>query len=591
MKLKKGIACVLAGVLVLAGVFQGTPAQAAKKVAISKKSAVLYKGKTLKLKVKNTKKKVKWSSSNKKVATVSSKGLVKAKKKGKATITAKVGKKKYKCKITVKEKKKAKPTKKPKATPTKKPLTSAVPSNSIAPSPSNSGGTNDDGENSGNTKSPSPSDGNGGSVGVTSPSPSNGSGGSLGTSSPKPSDGNGGNVGTPSPKPSTGSGGTGDKETPTPSAGSSETGDKNTPTPSAGSGGAGDENTPTPSAGSGGTGDKVTPTPSAGSGGTGDENTPSPSPTAGTSGGGDSEIQGPELEPSTMLENLSIGMLKTDVTAKYGNPVKTGKSPHGFDTYTYYNNSYNYFLMVSFERDSVISFFGMGKDVTYKTAFAKGATASDLENDMWYPYSWFKATDTSKANLGNATYQSTFEGVNILAFTDFFADKKVFAIQAFSTEYSPDDLSKPSSKFNLNYEDGIVADMEKEIFCMVNVYRVMHDCAIFEQNSKMDSVAKEESESMEAGGNKDVEIREPDTIFNAMFSKGIDPMKWAESTFYGSVDSVGFFASAIFMKESQDDFIKIVSDGQKYELIGVGCACSGSGSSSKTYMTLDFALE
>ncbi len=79
-------------------------AKKTKKIALSKKSATLKKGKTLKLKLKNAKaSKVKWTSSNKKVAAVSKKGVVKAKKKGKATITAKYKGKKYTCKITVKK--------------------------------------------------------------------------------------------------------------------------------------------------------------------------------------------------------------------------------------------------------------------------------------------------------------------------------------------------------------------------------------------------------------------------------------------------------------------------------------------------------
>ncbi len=49
-----------------------------------------------------SKEKVKYSSSNKKVASVSSKGVIKAKKKGKATITVKSGKKTYRIKVTVK---------------------------------------------------------------------------------------------------------------------------------------------------------------------------------------------------------------------------------------------------------------------------------------------------------------------------------------------------------------------------------------------------------------------------------------------------------------------------------------------------------
>lgn len=74
---------------------------AKKKVYLSKTSVTLYVGQSKTLKVKNTKKAVKWSSSKKKVATVSGKGRIVAKKKGTTTITAKVGKKKYKCKVVV----------------------------------------------------------------------------------------------------------------------------------------------------------------------------------------------------------------------------------------------------------------------------------------------------------------------------------------------------------------------------------------------------------------------------------------------------------------------------------------------------------
>ena len=69
---------------------------------LNKKTASVTVGKTVQLTVKNTKSKVKWSTSNKKIATVTSKGLVKGKKVGTATVTAKVGKKSLKCKVTVK---------------------------------------------------------------------------------------------------------------------------------------------------------------------------------------------------------------------------------------------------------------------------------------------------------------------------------------------------------------------------------------------------------------------------------------------------------------------------------------------------------
>ncbi|MBD5135440.1 MAG: flavodoxin [Lachnospiraceae bacterium] len=53
------------------------------------------------LSVSNNKKKVQWTSSKKSVATVSSKGKIKAKKAGKTIITAKIGNKKLKCNVIV----------------------------------------------------------------------------------------------------------------------------------------------------------------------------------------------------------------------------------------------------------------------------------------------------------------------------------------------------------------------------------------------------------------------------------------------------------------------------------------------------------
>lgn len=76
----------------------------AASVKLNKKTVYLAKGKTVKLKVKGTKAKVKWSSSNKKIATVSKSGKVKGKKIGKCTITAKVKGKKLKCKVIVESK-------------------------------------------------------------------------------------------------------------------------------------------------------------------------------------------------------------------------------------------------------------------------------------------------------------------------------------------------------------------------------------------------------------------------------------------------------------------------------------------------------
>ncbi|SDM21015.1 Host cell surface-exposed lipoprotein [Kandleria vitulina] len=80
------------------------PNQVVNVEAKTSMKRTIYVGQTLKLYVIGVKKKkVKWKSTNKKVAKVSKKGKVKGLRPGKATIIAKVGKRSLKCKLTVKK--------------------------------------------------------------------------------------------------------------------------------------------------------------------------------------------------------------------------------------------------------------------------------------------------------------------------------------------------------------------------------------------------------------------------------------------------------------------------------------------------------
>ena len=78
MKRFKKASIILLVCMLLSVIAMPVSASAAK---LNKKSVSLNVGKTYTLKAKGTKGKITWTSSNKSVATVSSKGVVKAKKK------------------------------------------------------------------------------------------------------------------------------------------------------------------------------------------------------------------------------------------------------------------------------------------------------------------------------------------------------------------------------------------------------------------------------------------------------------------------------------------------------------------------------
>lgn len=72
--MKKKFLCIALSAMML---LPTIPVSAKSKVSINKTSIALVKTKTYNLKLKNNKQKIKWTSSNKKIATVSKKVLLK----------------------------------------------------------------------------------------------------------------------------------------------------------------------------------------------------------------------------------------------------------------------------------------------------------------------------------------------------------------------------------------------------------------------------------------------------------------------------------------------------------------------------------
>lgn len=105
--IKKSISFTIIGCLALSSVSFG----AASKPKLTKTSKSTKEGSTFSLKVSNANKKIRWSSNKKNIVKITrtygafnQNAQFKALKSGSATIIAKLGKKSFKCKVTVKKK-------------------------------------------------------------------------------------------------------------------------------------------------------------------------------------------------------------------------------------------------------------------------------------------------------------------------------------------------------------------------------------------------------------------------------------------------------------------------------------------------------
>lgn len=591
---------VLAGALVITSVFvPGQQTDAKAKVKLNKKKLVLTVGKKAKLKVKGTKKKVKWSSSKKKIATVTKKGVVKAKKKGTAKIVAKIGKKKYTCKVVVKAKKKAKVTSKPKAVtkvtakpgtiPTKNPQVSDNPSQTTQPSEEGDPTTakiilNDNVATTWNAyhrplKDVTVTEGATIRIGYTdifdgSLYYTNTYGREMSLDELKSHEGEEFGQGFWKNHPrndqsftlQTGTVNTiyvrlvdnmtetvyylnSDKiivqgaaqKTPEPSASAVPSA---TPT-------SGTTSTPTPAPTSGTTG---TPTPAPTNAPTGTptsapSKTPSVTPTAAPSSSG----------LTVGNRQLSVGMTKTAfnnaLASKSTDVKREEKSPQGFDVIAFrengnnsslsgnqYDQKYSTYILAYLQDNEVIGITAIAPGMSYAGEVSYGTPASTLASNGWASVDWYLAGSAAGA------YTKTIKGTEVIAFVDALGSNQVYCIQAFSDSFLVDDMTKVSeTTLQLKYPAEVQTAMATESGELLNAYLVNQGQSAFRINTKLSAAAKSYSSEIVSAGIIDASdaSRSSSDIRSSIRAAGIAPGAWGERVLIGNMDAIGFANSMI----------------------------------------------
>lgn len=595
---KKWMSLVLAGALVITSVFvPGQQTDAKAKVKLNKKKLVLTVGKKAKLKVKGTKKKVKWSSSKKKIATVTKKGVVKAKKKGTAKIVAKIGKKKYTCKVVVKAKKKAKVTSKPKAVakvtakpkatakvtanpgtlPSKNPQVSDNPSQTTQPSEEGDPTTakiilNDNVATTWNAYHRPLKD-----VTVTEAATirigytdifdgslyyTNTYGREMSLDELKSHEGEEFGQGFWKNHPrndqsftlQTGTVNTiyvrlVDNMTETVYYLNSDKiivqgAAQKTPEPSAS---AAPSATPT-------SGTTSTPTPAPTNAPTGTptsapSKTPSVTPTAAPSSSG----------LTVGNRQLSVGMTKTAfnnaLASKSTDLKREEKSPQGFDVIAFrengnnsslsgnqYDQKYSTYILAYLSDDEVIGITAIAPGMSYAGEVSYGTPASTLASNGWTSVDWYLAGSAAGA------YTKTIKGTEVIAFVDALGSNQVYCIQAFSDSYLVDDMTKVSeTTLELNYPAEVQNAMATESGELLNAYLVNQGQSAFRINTKLSAAAKSYSSEIVSAGIIDASdaSRSSSDIRSSIRAAGIAPGAWGERVLIGNMDAIGFANSMI----------------------------------------------
>ena len=588
-------------------------AAAKKKVKLNKTKVVLKVGKKTTLKLKNNKKKVKWSSNKKKVATVTKKGVVKAKKKAK---------------VTSKPKAVTKVTAKPGTIPSKNPQVSDNPSQTTQPSEEGDPTTakiilNDNVATTWNAYHRPLKD-----VTVTEAATirigyrdifdgslyyTNTYGREMSLDELKSHEGEEFGQGFWKNHPrndqsftlQTGTVNTiyvrlvdnmtetvyylnSDKiivqgaaqKTPEPSASAAPSATPTsgvtsapTATPTSGT-----TSTPTPAPTSGTTG---TPTPAPTNVPTGTptavpSKTPSVTPTAAPSSSG----------LTVGNRQLSVGMTKTAfnnaLASKSTDVKREEKSPQGFDVIAFrengnnsslsgnqYDQKYSTYILAYLQDNEVIGITAIAPGMSYAGEVSYGTPASTLASNGWTSVDWYLAGSAAGA------YTKTIKGTEVIAFVDALGSNQVYCIQAFSDSFLVDDMTKVSeTTLQLKYPAEVQTAMATESGELLNAYLVNQGQSAFRINTKLSAAAKSYSSEIVSAGIIDASdaSRSSSDIRSSIRAAGIAPGAWGERVLIGNMDAIGFANSMI-----ESSGARVLLWSGDYAVMGLGAGAYNDG--------------
>ena len=552
---------VLAAALVVTSTSSVMLAEAAKAPKLNKKTITLRAGAKKQLKVKNLKKKqkVKWKSSKKKIATVSKKGLVRAKRIGITKIVAKVGKKKLVCHVRVLPKKIVirRPKPMPVATPvrvvTPKPTAIVQPSETTNVSPTTDVTAKP-------TIAPTVKPTMVPTVKPTTAPTATPTAKPTATPTVKP-------TATPTVKP-----------TATPTA-------KPTATPTV-------KPTATPTV-------KPTATPTVKP-----TATPTVKPTATPSGNAGQNVNLNGKKAFTIAGyQLALGLTRDEVNTVLGSlktdVKRTAKSPQGFDVIAFraggndtdksFDEKYSTYILIYLKDDIVVGISGNASSMNFDGTVSYGTSAATLVSNGWVDVDWYKTT------AGNAAaYSKDVDNATIIAFADAYGDDKVYSIQIFNNAYSIADMTKcRETTLPMNYSADVLTEMETETFEILNAYlvntgvRAVDDKAL-RKNTKVSNVARAYSKELADEGCIDAANvgRNPELSKAALENAGLSFNNWGERIMIGNMDAIGFANSVIESNDARNTLISA-----NYAICGIGASVYTESAGKAVYypnMVIDF---
>lgn len=294
-------------------------------------------------------------------------------------------------------------------------------------------------------------------------------------------------------------------------------------------------------------------------------------------------VNAPELEQPNdnqiSIHNIDIGMPKTEVIQKLGEPIKTSLSEYG-ERWSIYHQDYHNFMMISYdESGNVSALYTNDNLIASNTGLQYNALKADVRAAYGEPLTEIRK-GLNVFMLQNSEEFDLFEvnDLYLYVFYDLHRNDQVTAIQIVSKA-----LEQQKERLYAPANEALRNGFEAQLFELTNASRVRHGISPLQLDERVSNTAR----------NHSIDMAKND-YFNHENLQGLSPferMKADHITFRSAGENLAYGqSSSIFAHEGLMNSLghreNILLDN--YSHLGVGVAFNEE---SQPYYTTKFLLK
>lgn len=282
----------------------------------------------------------------------------------------------------------------------------------------------------------------------------------------------------------------------------------------------------------------------------------------------------PQLAADYQIAGLSVGMTRSELVDKLGQPERIDASEYGFEWYVYAGDLSKY-VQAGVQGERIVALYTNADNWSFASGVKPGVKQADVTQAYGEPLTSIKKGNTRYRINSEGEYGTyLLHGSYVTFFYDLQEEGRLSGVQIIDQE-----TEENLRGFYGSSSDKLAQSYERQIFDLTNVERQKRGLTPFSWNDRLAEVARNHSDDMSANGYFAHENKQGQSPWERADAAGIKYSSFGENIAAGQTNAIYAYHGWLNSPGHRQNLLG------KLQLLGVGV---GFGGSMSIYYTQNF---